>query len=47
MKKVFLDFGANKGQGLREFIRMYNEDELGKIIKNVDFWIKENFLYLK
>jgi hypothetical protein len=30
-----------------EFIRMYNEDELGKIIKNVDFWIKENFLYLK
>ena len=30
-----------------EFVRMYNEDELGKIIKNVDFWIKENFLYLK
>ena len=30
-----------------EFIRMYNEDELGKMIKNVDFWIKENFLYLK
>ena len=30
-----------------EFIQMYNEDELGKIIKNVDFWIKENFLYLK
>lgn len=30
-----------------EFIQMYNEDELGKMIKNVDFWIKENFLYLK
>lgn len=26
MKKVFLDFGANKGQGLRQFIKMYNID---------------------
>jgi FkbM family methyltransferase len=34
MKKVFLDFGANKGQGLREFIRMYNI--------NSD-WIVESF----
>lgn len=24
MKKVFLDFGANRGQGLRQFIQKYN-----------------------
>jgi DNA polymerase-1 len=27
----------------KEFIRMYNEDQLGGLIRNVEFWIKENF----
>ena len=27
MKKVFIDCGSNKGQGLRSFIQMYNMDE--------------------
>jgi DNA polymerase-1 len=27
----------------KEFIRMCNEDQLGGLIKNVEFWIKENF----
>ena len=26
MKKVFIDIGGNRGQGLRQFIRMYNID---------------------
>jgi len=26
MKKVFLDFGGNRGQGLREFAKMFNID---------------------
>jgi 5'-3' exonuclease len=29
------------------FINMYNEDKLGKMIKNVDYWLKDTFLYLK
>jgi DNA polymerase-1 len=27
----------------KEFIRMYNEDQLGGLIRNVEFWIKETF----
>jgi DNA polymerase-1 len=27
----------------REFIRMYNEDQIGGLIRNVEIWIKENF----
>jgi DNA polymerase I len=27
----------------KEFIRMYNEDQLGGLIRNVEFWVKENF----
>jgi len=34
MKKVFLDFGSNKGQSLRQFIQMYNIDSE---------WIVESF----
>jgi FkbM family methyltransferase len=34
MKKVFLDMGGNKGQGLREFINKYNIDNT---------WIVETF----
>ena len=26
-----------------EFISMYNEDQLGGLIRNVDFWIKDVF----
>ena len=35
MKKVFLDFGGNKGQGLRDFIKRYNIDG--------ESWIVETF----
>lgn len=35
MKKVFLDFGGNRGQGLREFIKRYNI--------NIEEWIVETF----
>jgi len=34
MKKVFLDMGDNKGQGLREFIKKYNIDNT---------WVVETF----
>lgn len=27
----------------KEFIRMYNEDQLGGLIRNVDFWVKDIF----
>jgi DNA polymerase-1 len=27
----------------KEFIRMYNEDQLGGLIRNVEFWVKETF----
>ena len=35
MKKVYLDFGGNKGQGLRSFISSYNIDP--------KYWIVETF----
>ena len=27
----------------KQFIRMYNEDQLGGLIRNVEFWIKDIF----
>ena len=27
----------------KEFIKMYNEDQLGGLIRNVEFWIKDIF----
>jgi hypothetical protein len=27
----------------KEFIRMYNEDQIGGLIRNVEFWIKDIF----
>ena len=26
-----------------QFIAMYNEDKLGGMIRNLDYWLKENF----
>ena len=28
------------------FTNLYNEDELGGMIRNLDFWLRENFLKL-
>ena len=28
------------------FVDLYNEDELGGMIRNVDFWLRENFIKL-
>lgn len=27
----------------KEFIRMYNEDQIGGLIRNVEYWVKDNF----
>jgi hypothetical protein len=27
----------------KEFIKMYNDDQLGGLIRNVEFWIKDIF----
>jgi DNA polymerase-1 len=31
----------------KDFMIMYEEDKLGNIIKNVEYWLKDNFLHLK
>jgi hypothetical protein len=30
----------------KDFLSFYNEDGLGRIIKNVDFWIRDTFKIL-
>jgi len=30
----------------KDFLSFYNEDGLGRIIKNVDFWIRDTFKVL-
>jgi hypothetical protein len=27
----------------KEFIKMYNDDQLGGLIRNVEFWVKDTF----
>jgi hypothetical protein len=27
----------------KEFIQMYNQDQLGGLIRNVEFWVKDTF----
>ena len=29
------------------FIQFYNEDKLGGMIRNLDIWLKDNFLHFK
>ena len=29
------------------FLVMYDEDKLGGIIRNIDYWLKDNFLHFK
>ena len=29
------------------FIQFYNEDQLGGMIRNLDIWLKDNFLHFK
>jgi beta-galactosidase beta subunit len=29
----------------KNFVIMYDEDKLGGMIKNVDYWLKDNFLH--
>ena len=28
---------------MAEFIRLYNQDGLGNILKNVEYWLRENW----
>jgi len=32
---------------LKQFITLYEEDKLGGMIRNLEYWIKDNFLHLK
>jgi FkbM family methyltransferase len=43
MKKIFLDFGGNRGQGVRQFVEMYNIDETWE----VETYEPNDFCYLE